>query len=60
MEIPAAYDLTGYAHSTDQLAGADPHTVARYVATRDAGDSPFVRQSRPKIIDAYLRRSRSW
>ena len=54
MEILAAYDLTNCAHSAAQLAGADPHTVARYVAIRDAGGSPFVRKSRPKIIDAYL------
>jgi hypothetical protein len=54
MEILAAYDLTGCAHSAAQLAGADPHTVARYFAIRDAGGNPFVRQSRPKIIDPYL------
>ena len=54
MEILEAFDLTGCAHSAGRLAGADPHTVARYVTIRDAGGNPFVRAVRPRIIDAYL------
>ncbi|HEX5266714.1 MAG TPA: IS21 family transposase [Acidimicrobiales bacterium] len=54
MEILEAFDLTGCAHSAGQLAGADPHTVARYVAVRDGGGNPFARAPRPRIIDAYL------
>jgi transposase len=54
MEILAAFDLTGCAHSAGRLADADPHTVARYVAIRDAGGNPYVRGSRPKIIDPFL------
>ena len=54
MEILEAFDLTGCAHSAARLAGADPHTVARYVAIRDAGGSPFARAARRSIIDAYL------
>jgi len=54
MEILAAFDLTGCAHSAGKLAGADPHTVARYVAVRDSGANPYLRPARPKIIDPYL------
>ncbi len=54
MEILAAFDLTSCARSPGQLAGADPHTVARYVAIRDSGGNPYVRPERPKIIDPYL------
>ena len=54
MEILEAFDLTGCPHSAGLLSGADPHTVARYVAIRDAGGNPFVRQVRPRIIDPFL------
>ena len=54
MEILEAFDLTGCAHSAGRLAGADPHTVARYVAIRDAGGNAFVRAARQRIIDPYL------
>lgn len=54
MEILAAFDLTGCAHSAGRLAGADPHTVARYVAIRDRGGNPLVRAARPKLIDPFL------
>ena len=54
MEILEAFDLTGCAHSAGLLAGADPHTVSRYVAIRDAGGNPFDRAERPRIIDPYL------
>ncbi|MGH9069149.1 MAG: IS21 family transposase, partial [Acidimicrobiales bacterium] len=54
MEILEAFDLTHCAHSAGQLAGADPHTVAGYVAMRDAGGSPLARPPRSKIIDPYL------
>jgi hypothetical protein len=53
MEILEAFDLTGCPHSAAQLAGADPKTVARYVAIRDAGGNPFERPARPKIIDPF-------
>jgi transposase len=54
MEILEAFDLTGCAHSAGRLAGADPHTVARYVAIRDAGGNAFLRAARQRIIDPYL------
>ena len=37
MDILEAFDATECAHSAAQLAGADPKTVRRYVAARDAG-----------------------
>jgi len=40
MDILAAFDLTGCAHSAAQLAGVDPKTVAHYVGLRDAGAAP--------------------
>jgi transposase len=54
MEILEAFDLTRCAHSAAELVGVDAKTVARYVAIRDVGGSPFVRAVRPKLIDDYL------
>src|SRR6516165_2107152 len=54
MEILEAYDLTGCARSAGRLASADPHTVARYVAVRDAGGNPFNHPVRPRLIDPFL------
>ncbi|HZD66104.1 MAG TPA: IS21 family transposase [Acidimicrobiales bacterium] len=54
MEILEAFDLTQCAHSAGRLAGADPKTVARYVAIRDAGGDTQGRPPRPRIIDPYL------
>jgi transposase len=53
MEILEAFDLTGCAHSAAQLAGTDRKTVARYVALRDAGADPAVRERRPRSVDEF-------
>jgi transposase len=53
MEILEAFDLTGCAHSAAQLAGTDRKTVVRYVALRDAGADPAVRQRRPRSVDEF-------
>lgn len=37
MQILEAYDLTGSFRDAAELAGCSHHTVARYVADRDAG-----------------------
>ena len=37
MEILEAYDLTGSFRDAAELAGCSHHTVAAYVARRDAG-----------------------
>src|ERR1700731_4839207 len=54
MEILEAFDLTGCAHSAAQLAGTDRKTVARYVALREAGADPVVRERRSRSVDAFL------
>jgi transposase len=54
MEILEAYDLTGSYRAAAELAGCDHHTVARYVALRDAGEAPVAREHRVRPIDDYL------
>jgi len=54
MEILEAYDLTGSYRAAAELAGCDHHTVARYVALRDAGEAPVAREHRVRPIDEYL------
>ena len=59
MEILEAYDLTGSLRAAAELAGCSHHTVARYVAAREAGgrvENPAVR---PQLIDEFLPRSTS-
>ena len=60
MEIFEAYDLTGTAWSAAQLSGCDAKTVARYVQIRDAGGNPLEKDTRPKMIDAYLEKIEEW
>jgi transposase len=54
VEILEAYDLTGSYRAAAELAGCDHHTVARYVALREAGDPPVAREHRARPIDDYL------
>ena len=55
MEILAAYDLTGSVRSAAVLVGCSHHTVAAYVAARDAGQVP----DRPaRITGRDIRRDR--
>jgi exopolysaccharide biosynthesis WecB/TagA/CpsF family protein len=52
MGILEAYGATGCAHSAAALAGADPKTVRRYVAARNAGRSvnaPKARWARRRV-----------
>ena len=51
MEILEAYDLTGSYRAAAELAGCDHHTVARYVALREAGQPPVAREHRARPID---------
>lgn len=41
MEVLEAYDLTHSFRSAALLCGVDHHTVARYVAAREAGLDPL-------------------
>jgi hypothetical protein len=54
MEILEAFDLTGSYRAAAELAGCDHHTVARYVALREAGQSPVEREHRARPIDEYV------
>jgi hypothetical protein len=59
MEILEAFDLTGSYRAAAELAGCDHHTVARYVALREAGQSPVEREHRARPIDDTCPRLRS-
>ena len=60
MEILEAFDATECPHSAAQLAGADPKTVRRYVAARDAGVPVIGPGRRPRIIDVHLPKIEEW
>src|SRR5215467_13489294 len=54
MNILEAYDLTGSLRDAAELAGCSHHTVARYVAGREAGRAPGAASRRPGVIDPFL------
>jgi hypothetical protein len=61
MEILEAFDLTGSLRDAGELAGCSHHTVAAYVAKRDAGELPGegpVR--RVRILDGFLPKIEEW
>lgn len=61
MEILEAYDLTGSLRDAAELAGCSHHTVARYVAAREAGtlsDRQMAR--RPMLVDEFLPKIEEW
>jgi hypothetical protein len=60
MEILEAYDLTGSFRDAGELAGCSHHTVAAYVARRDAGGCSGEAVSRPKLIDDFLPQVEGW
>lgn len=61
MEILEAFDLTGSFRDAGELAGCSHHTVADYVAKRDAGELPDDGpQRRERIIDPYLSKIEEW
>jgi transposase len=60
MEILAAYDLTGSARSAAELAGCSHHTVAAYVAARDAGKAVGTPVRRPRNIDEFMDKVEEW
>ena len=61
MNMLEAFDLCGSLRDAGELAGVSHHTVARYVAERDAGelagDGP---QRRERIIDPFLPKIEEW
>jgi hypothetical protein len=54
MEILDAYDLTGSLRDAGELAGCSHHTVANYVARREAGGLSDKPAARRQLIDAYI------
>jgi len=54
MEILEAFDLTGSLRDAAELAGCSHHTVARYVAERDAGRRPVTAAGRARLLDPLL------
>ena len=61
MEILEAFDLTGSFRDAGELAGCSHHTVADYVAKRDAGVLPVDGpQRRERIIDPFLAKIEEW
>lgn len=61
MEILEAFDLTGSLRDAGELAGCSHHTVAAYVAKRDAGEFPGegpVR--RVRLLDPFLPKIEEW
>ena len=61
MNMLEAFDLCGSLRDAGELAGVSHHTVARYVAERDAGelagDGP---RRRGRIIDPFLPKIEEW
>lgn len=60
MEILEAFDLTGSLRTTAELAGCSHHTVARYVAEREAGGLAARPATRPRLIDGFLPKVEEW
>lgn len=60
MEILQAFDLTESYRDAAELAGVSHHTVARYVAARDAGRLADRPVARPQLIDEFLPKVEEW
>jgi transposase len=60
MKMLEAFDLTGSLRDAGELAGCSHHTVARYVAARDAGGLSDQPAARPQLIDEFLPKLEEW
>jgi transposase len=62
MEILEAFDLTGSFRDAAELAGCSHHTVAAWVAKREAGQLPIAgeAQRRDRKVDPYLGKVEEW
>ena len=54
MNMLEAFDLTGSLRDAGELSGVSHHTVARYVAAREAGALSDRPAARPQLIDEFL------
>ncbi len=55
-----AFDLTGSLRDAGELAGCSHHTVAGYVAAREAGALSVHPAARPQLIDSYVDKLEEW
>ena len=55
-----AFDLTGSLRDAGELSGVSHHTVARYVAARDAGALSDRAAVRAQLIDEFLPKIEEW
>jgi transposase len=62
MQILEAFDLTGSLRAAGELAGCSHHTVAEWVARRDAGllPTPTEPLRRERIIDPWMAKIEEW
>jgi transposase len=60
MEILEAWDLTGSLRDAAELAGCSHHTVAAYVAAREAGGLADRPAARPRVVDEFLPKIEEW
>ena len=60
MNILEAFDLTRSYRAAGELAGCDHHTVAHWVARRDAGELTATSVRRPQLIDEFLPKLEEW
>ena len=60
MKILEAFDLTRSCRAAGELAGCDHHTVALWVARRDAGELTATTVRRPQLIDEFLPKLEEW
>ena len=60
MNMLEAFDLTGSLRDAGELAGVSHHTVARYVAAREAGALSDRPEPRAQLIDGFLPKLEEW
>jgi hypothetical protein len=60
MEMLEAFDLARSYRDAGELAGCSHHTVAHYVAERDAGVLSCVAVWRGQLIDEFLPKVEEW
>ncbi len=60
MRILEAFDLTQSYRAAGELAGCDHHTVAQWVARRDAGELTATPLQRRQLIDELLAKVEEW
>jgi transposase len=60
MNMLEAFDLTGSLRDAGELAGVSHHTVARYVAAREAGGLSERPAARSQLVDEFLPKIEEW